>query len=277
MLVELHCHSTCSDGSEAPEQVAARARRRGVQLFALTDHDSVQGCAAAAAALAGSGAHVLRAVELSCTEAGRSVHLLIYDVAGDERWEALTSRLGELQRARRHRVRAMAARLEQRGIRIDVEPLLAAAGTRTVGRPDVARALVEAGAVGSTGEAFRRYLHDGGPADVPLGRLGVGDGLALARAAGARVSLAHPHTIGTLADELFRRHRDEGLEGIEAGYGPYSSAERRNWTRYADERDLVVTAGSDFHGAPLPHIAEPVVELDDRRARRLCEWLQRST
>src|SRR5438067_7955140 len=140
MRIVLHCHSTGSDGSDAPAEVAARAAARGVELFALTDHDT---CTEVAVA----GARVHRAVEMSCDDpaSGRTIHVLAYD-RGGAGWDELESRLGALAEARRNRLRVMAARLAQRGIRVEVEPLIAAAATsgKSVGRPDLARAMVAA-------------------------------------------------------------------------------------------------------------------------------------
>jgi predicted metal-dependent phosphoesterase TrpH len=134
---------------------------------------------------------------------------------------------------------------------------------------------VAAGVCTSPKEAFTRFLRDGGPADVPVDRLEVGEAVALARAAGARLSLAHPHTLGhpSLVRDLFVRHRGEGLEGIEACYGPYAKAERTPWLRLAQELDLVVTAGSDFHGDMVPEVTTPGTELPSEHADRLRQWL----
>src|SRR5262249_22384527 len=116
MRFELHCHSTYSDGTESPERVAARAAEREVAVFALTDHDT---CAGSGVAVA--GARALRAVELSCDDDGRTVHVLAYDRGGP--WSVLEARLDQVRDARRNRVRVMAARLAQRGVAIDIDAL----------------------------------------------------------------------------------------------------------------------------------------------------------
>src|SRR5262249_22222906 len=112
MRCELHCHSTCSDGTESPEQVARRAAERNVEVFALTDHDTCAGVALV------DGARNLRAVELTCDADGRTIHVLVYDRGGT--WSAIEDKLAAIREARRNRLRVMAAKLEQRGIRIDV-------------------------------------------------------------------------------------------------------------------------------------------------------------
>lgn len=271
MRVELHCHSTYSDGSEPAEEVARMALARGVELFCLTDHDTCAGYPATVEVFAGTAVRVLRGVELSCHEDGRTVHLLMYDTGGD--WSVLDEALAGQGVARRRRLRDMAARLEQLGVGVDIDAILEGAGDRTVGRPDLARALHDAGHVKSTGEAFARYLHDGGPADVSVRRLTVDDGLALARAAGARVSLAHPDTIGTLARPLVERCRAHGLGAVEAWYGAYPKKDRRRWRKLADELGVAVTAGSDYHGRTMPRVACPGIDVPDDLGAAIVAWL----
>ena len=273
MRVELHCHSTCSDGSLTPVEVATRAREERVELFCLTDHDSIAGYEATAETL--TGARVLRGVELSCRHAGKTVHLLIYGVREGSGMTALEGRLESVLEDRRARLTAIIARLRRLGVKLDGEKILIATHGHTPGRPDVARALVEAGVVRSQREAFERYLHDGGPADVALERVSLDEGLRLGRNAGAKMSLAHPHTLRSpqLVDEMFVQYRSAGLEGIEAFYGRYGAQERNLWLNVAKRRELVVTGGSDFHGAAVPEIRQPGIELPERHAERLRAWL----
>ena len=275
MLLELHCHSTRSDGSLAPEELAARAAGLGARLFCLTDHDTLDGHAAAAAALAGTSCVALRGLELSCRERDRTVHLLLYGVADGAGLDALERRLTAVMGARRERIAAIVARLARLGVALDAAAILRDAAGHTPGRPDVARALVQARVCTSPREAFDRFLRDGGPADVPVDHLSLADGVELGRACGARLSLAHPHTLRSypLVADLFRRYKGAGLDGVEALYGRYAASERLAWLRLADDLGLVVTGGSDFHGAAAPEVARPVIDLPDDRAARLCEWL----
>jgi len=271
--LDLHCHSTCSDGSLNPTELAKRALARGVELFSLTDHDTTAGSAEVVAAL-GEGVRVLRGVELSCHEHGKTVHLLMFDVAADERWCLVEDKLTEMKAQRRTRIFEMAALLEQRGLPIDADAIIERAGGNSVGRPHIARALVAAGWLTSTSEAFDRYLYDGGPADVPIKRLSVGDGVELGRSAGARMSIAHPHTLGQIvANKLYDSYRDSGLDGIEAYYGMYSSAQRKHWLECARRHDLTVTAGSDFHGDMVRKVKEPVIDVPEYVSDRLIDWL----
>lgn len=264
MVVELHCHSLASDGEDAPSLLAERAAQRQVELFALTDHDSCEGSLQAAPA----GARVVRGVELSCDADGRSVHILAYDTGGA--WQPLDARLADVREARRRRFRVMVARLQQRGVTIDGEAILAEAGARTVGRPDLARAMVKSGAASSFREAFRRHLFDHGPVDVPHRELPLTEALALGRAAGARMSLAHPHLYGDLGERLLREHRDQGLTGVEAFYGAYDHAERNHWIEVARYFGLTCTAGSDYHKPGDPPLG---VELPAPYVKPLLNWL----
>jgi len=261
---DLHCHSTCSDGTDAPAALAARAAARGVQVFALTDHDTTE-----ATGLAVEGARSIRATEVSCTEEDRTVHVLMFERPGGN-FQVLIDRLAAVRTARVNRMRVMAAKLAQRGIRIDVEPLIAAAAKRSVGRPDLARLMVEAKVVTSVKEAFSRHLYDGGPIDVKAHALPMAEAIRVGTEAGAAMSLAHPHLYGDWAPVLLQRHR--AIDAIECCYGSYDQGERRHWLGLADRLKLVATAGSDWHG-PEDAGADLGVDLDDARSDALLTWL----
>ncbi|HET7502835.1 MAG TPA: hypothetical protein VFK02_17555 [Kofleriaceae bacterium] len=265
MRFELHCHSTCSDGSEPPDRVAARAADRAVAVFALTDHDT---CAGSRVTV--PGARVLRAAELSCDDAGRTVHVLAFDRGGA--WDLLEARLAAVREARTNRLRVMAARLARRGITLDLDALLASADHRSIGRPDLARAMVAAGAATSIKDAFARHLYDGGPVDVPHSALPLSDAIDLGRAAGAALSLAHPHLYDERAAHYLRRYKAAGLTGIEAYYGAYDPRERARWIALADQLGVTCTGGSDWHG-PDGSGPQPGVDLPDDRSAALLAWL----
>ena len=267
MRFELHCHSTCSDGTERPEQVAARAAERNIEVFALTDHDTCAGSQRTRI----PNARVLRATEMSCDHEGRTIHVLAYDRGGPG-WADLEARLEGVRAARINRLRVMAARLEHRGIKIDIEPLIAASGERAVGRPDLARAMVAAKAATSMKDAFVRHLYDGGPVDVPNQALPLREALALGRAANAAMSLAHPHLYDELSGYLVRTYREDGLDGIEAFHGGYDPRERARWVELADAKGLVCTGGSDWHGPEETNL-QPGVDLPPARSDALLAWL----
>lgn len=267
MRFELHCHSTCSDGTEPAAAVAARAAARNVEIFALTDHDTCE-----ATGIAVANARSIRAVEMSCDDDGRTIHVLAFArPSGD--FTALEARLAEVRTARTNRLRVMVAKLATRGIRIDIAPLLAlAAAGKSVGRPDLARAMVEIGAASSMRDAFSRHLYDDGPVAVPNRSLPITEALAVGRAANAAMALAHPHLYDHRSVSLVKRYANAGLTGIEAFYGIYDARERARWIALADELSLTCTGGSDWHG-PEDAMVEPGVDLDDRRSDALLRWL----
>ena len=244
-----------------------------MQLFCLTDHDTTAGSASVAAAL--PEACVIEGLELSCKEAGKTIHLLCYGLGSGAGRVALEARLERINVQRRERIEQILDKLDALGVRLDRETIRNGTHGRTPGRPDVAGALVREGVCNSMRQAFDRFLHDGGPADVAVERVSLEEGLALGRAAGAKMSLAHPHTLRNpaLVEDLFVRYRQRGLEAIEAHYGRYGVAEREHWGRIAKRHDLVVTAGSDFHGDANPAIEHPVVDCEGEILHRLCEWL----
>ncbi len=267
MRFELHCHSTCSDGSEAPERVAARAGERAVAVFALTDHDTD----------AGSGVPVangrsIRAVELSCADdQQRTVHVLAYDRGGA--WDALASRLEGIREARTNRLKVMATKLEMRGITLDITKLLEEAKSRSVGRPDLAKLMVAGKHASSIKDAFSRHLYDHGPVDVPHKGLTLADAITLGKAAGAALSLAHPHLYDERSAAMLRAFKDRGLDGIEAFHGAYDARERSRWLAVADSLGLVCTGGSDWHGPEAQGGVSMGVDLPDDRSDALLRWL----
>lgn len=267
--IDLHCHSTHSDGSFGAAQVAERAFAREVTLFCLTDHDSCDGYEATLAAYP----QALQGVELSCSHEERSLHLLIYRQPGSRGWGVLEEALREQQEARRQRVHLIAARLAKVGVHFDAEALVARHGQGTIGRPHIAEELQRVGAVASRSEAFDRYLKDGGPGDVVVARLSLEEGLALGLAAGGRMSLAHPHVHGQRTEGILRGYKSQGLTGLEVYYGQYKSKNRKNWADLAKELGLVATGGSDFHGASLPQVSCLGVDIPEAVATPLLDWL----
>jgi 3',5'-nucleoside bisphosphate phosphatase len=267
MWFELHCHTTRSDGSDAPEQLVARAATSGLAVFAITDHDT---CTVAPLA----GARNVRGAELTVECDGQTIHVLAYERPGAGDWALLDGEFAAMRAARRDRLSAMAERLAALGVVVDIAPLLAEADRRSVGRPDLARLVVAARRASSMKEAFARFLHDGGPVDLPHRAWPIADALALGRAAGAALALAHPHYYEQRGVELLRRFKPHGLGGVEAFYGAYDAARRRRWIDVADELGLVCTGGSDWHGTERPDLATRLgVDIPARRVPPLLDWL----
>ncbi len=268
--IELHCHSNHSDGSLPAAEVATLARARQVTLFCLTDHDTCDGYAATQA----NFPNALRGVELSCSEEGRSVHLLVYQREGDARWATMEEALSAQKQTRRDRVYMIADNLAKLGVHFDAERLLEQV-PGSIGRPHIANELVRLGLVESREHAFSSYLKDGGPGDVQVNRPSLAEGIDLGRQAGGCMSLAHPHMYGKQAEALIRRHKSLGLSGLEVFYGGYKPKARRKWAGLATECGMVATGGSDFHGDQKPGILRPGVDMPEEESKRLAAWLGR--
>ncbi len=243
--VELHCHSTASDGSYSPAQVVALAAARGIAVLALTDHDTVAGIPEAAAAAVSHGIALIPGVELSCSVDAGETHLLGYFVrAGDAAFRATLDRF---RTGRDTRGRQMVQKLNAVGIPVRWERVQTIADGAVVTRPHIARALIEIGAVGSITEAFDRYLARGKPAFVDRDRLSPADAVRLVRAAGGVPVLAHPLSVHDLAATLAEMI-PAGLIGLEAQYLAFAPEQRAALADLATQHGLLTTGGSDFHG-----------------------------
>jgi predicted metal-dependent phosphoesterase TrpH len=245
--VDLHTHSIHSDGVLAPAALVQEANRRGLRVLGLTDHDTLDGLPEAETEAAVLGLEIVPGVELST--AGRDgegeVHLLGYFVARDD--PDLRAGLATYAQARLDRMERILERLAAAGVPIEAAHVRRLAGPGTVGRPHVARALIERGHVADIGEAFDRYLGAGRPGFVPRPKVEPEQGIALIRGAGGVAVLAHPLSIGDV-EGVVARLLPAGLGGIEVYYGEYDEGTRRALRDVADRRGLVPTGGSDFHG-----------------------------
>ncbi len=253
-VIDLHLHSTCSDGSERPEHVVELAARAGCRAIALTDHDGLAGCAAARRRAGELGIVFVDGCEVSCTDAVGTIHLLVYFVDERSGFDAFLSRLRE-DRARRNG--DLLERLGAIGMPIEEAELTAAASGGLVGRPHFAAVLVARGWASSVTDAFDRFLGDGGPAFVPRDPVLPASVIAAATASGGVVAFAHPKSTGLDHRELERyvgTLSDLGLVGLEATYGRYDAATRGSLHRLARQFGLVPTGGSDFHGSSKPDL-----------------------
>lgn len=245
--LDLHLHTTCSDGSQAPEAVVALARRAGLHAIAVTDHDTTAGVAAARGAGAVAGVQVIAGIELSCELDGEEVHLLGYGIDPDHPGlRAVTDRRTVL---RRERAAEIVDRLRALGVGITTDDIRVPAANASVGRPHVAEALVRLGAVRTMQEAFNRFIGDGQPAAVPSRGPDVAAGIAAVAAAGGVSVWAHPSLEDTGS---FARLRAVGLEGIEALRPSLTPVASSALEVAAREAGLLVTGGSDWHGGPPP-------------------------
>ncbi|CAN5404772.1 MAG: PHP domain-containing protein [Acidimicrobiia bacterium] len=255
MAVDLHLHSTSSDGTDAPATVVALAAAEGLTAIALTDHDTLAGTASAAAAAERAGIGFIPGVELSLEWPLGGMHLLVYHLGGTG---PLQDRLLDLQHGRTGRNAVMVERLAALGWPITIGDVIAESGGGVVGRPHIAAVLVRMGAADSIADAFDRWLARGRPAYVERLRLTPAEAIGLARRSGAVPVLAHPHTIGVSADEYrsaFGELADLGLAGIESYYAEYPDELRRHLAGLAAGLGLIATGGSDYHGAYKPGIS----------------------
>ncbi|HEX6323376.1 MAG TPA: PHP domain-containing protein [Vicinamibacterales bacterium] len=246
-MIDLHLHTTASDGLLTPEALAARAAAAGVTVMAVTDHDTVAGLDRAQAAAAARGIRLIPGIEITAVEHGRDVHVLGYFF--DRAHRPLAEFLDGQRADRRRRLQAMAARLAALGMPIDIDDVLARHAGHAVGRPAIAQALVRGGHVATIAEAFDRYLGTDGAAFVPRQGAAVGGVVKVIRDAGGLASLAHP---GLLRDpSLLDRLVDDGAaapDAIEVFHTDHDDAVTARLLALADARGLLVTGGSDFHG-----------------------------
>ena len=248
-LVDLHTHSTYSDGLLSPTALVEEAASRGVGYLGLTDHDTVAGVAEARAAGGRLGVEVIPGVEISTSLAGgEGVHLLGYFLDVTNR--ALVDGLAGYAAARRERMARMIERLKYVGAAIDEARIQEIAGHGTVGRPHLARALIAAGYAASIPDAFDRFIGQGKPAYVPRPRVDPREAIALVRGAGGVAVLAHPFWPGSV-ESVLDSLIPFGLRGMEVDYGEYTPEDREILREIATRRGLIATGGSDFHGLAM--------------------------
>ncbi len=275
-FVDLHVHSTASDGAFAPAAVVAAASDAGVSALALTDHDTLGGLAEATSAGTELGVRIVTGVELSTVEGGAEIHLLGLHL----------SRLGELERhlltfrtARRTRAERIVQRLNEIGVAVSLDSVLEIADGAAIGRPHIARAMIASGWAHDFRDAFDRYLGNGRPAFVAKYALPLADGVQLVHRSGGLAIVAHPGPIGT-------RRRVEawialGVDGIEIRHPGHGAEDTARLQALADHFGLVPSGGSDWHGAmegarviggmrvPQEWLERQEARLRDRMARGL--------
>lgn len=242
---DLHVHSSHSDGSHSVEALLRMAHECGLRAIAVTDHDSIDGIAEAIE-LTSNGRYdveVIPGVEVTSEYCGIEVHVLGYFV--DHTSRDLAEALIEMRKQRMKRMFKMVAKLNQLGIRITVEDVLSQSHGEAIGRPHVARALVQLGYAEDYMDAFRRYLREGAPAYVPRERVSCADAVELIHRASGLAVLAHPCDLGSF--ELVWEVIKCGVDGIEAYHPRISKADSERLVNMAKSAGLVITGGSDFH------------------------------
>ena len=251
VLIDLHVHSNASDGTDAPAEVVRRAAAAGLDVVALTDHDTQAGVAEARAALP-PGLSLLPGMELSCQLDGRSVHLLCYLFDPDD--PALCAETAQVRDDRVYRARAMTQRLRELGADVSWEQVTAIAGDSVVGRPHLARALAASGAIADPADAFTaEWIGDGGRAFVDKYAPGLARAVGMVRAAGGVPVLAHPRSPGyEIPDAVVAELAGAGLAGLEVFHPDHDAATRDQLTGLAGSLGLISTGGSDDHGTFIP-------------------------
>lgn len=246
-MIDLHMHTTASDGTSTPEDLVARVRRAGITTFSVTDHDTMAAVPAAAAAAAHEGLSCVPGIEITTVHDGHDVHVLGYFLDADS--SALGQLLRRVRALRLERAAEIAARLAAVGAPIDIDRLVSTAGapsSRSLARPQIARALIAAGHVATVSEAFDRFLSEGCCAYVPHRGPSPADGIDVIVEAGGIASLAHPGTLNR--DDLVPALADAGLAAIEAYHSAHDATAVAHYLTLAQMHGLAVSGGSDFHG-----------------------------
>ncbi|HET7344191.1 MAG TPA: PHP domain-containing protein [Methylomirabilota bacterium] len=273
--VDLHSHTTASDGTLSPRELVRLAARQRVRVLAVTDHDSVSGLPEAIDEAARHGIEIVPGLEINCDVPGSEIHVLGYFVDWQAEW--FEGFLAGQRAERAARVHRMVARLAELGMPLTAEEVFAICKEGSPGRPHVARAMVDRGYVKSVREAFDRWLHAAGPANVPRHRLEPAEAVAVIRRAHGVPVLAHPGL--AQRDELIPELVQAGLAGVETYYPEHSAGQIEAYRQLCRRYDLVATGGSDYHGpstgraATLGSPAVPVEVWDalTARARRLAQ------
>jgi predicted metal-dependent phosphoesterase TrpH len=255
-LIDLHTHTTASDGRAAPADVVARAAAAGVTVLAITDHDTVGGCDSAARACTAAGLAFVPGIEMTAVCNGADLHVLGYFL--DRTSPALHVFLADQRRRRIDRLRMMIERLAACGLALDPATILQPAlddPTKAAGRPWIARALVAAGYVESTSEAFDRWLTPGKPGFVARSGASPAEVVERIHQANGIASLAHPGLVGH--DEWIPEFVHDGLDAIEAYHSEHDAAATARYLALAAALGLAVSGGSDYHGDPSHGPAHP--------------------
>ena len=253
--IDLHLHTTYSDGSLPPAEVLLLARKAGVSALAITDHDIVDGIPEAIEAGRRLGIEIIPGIEVSSRHGETELHILGYFL--DWQDPLLLPRLARLRTGRHERNSRIVEKLNNLGLTLTYEEVKARAGSDSVGRPHIARVLMEKGYVQSAKEAFDRFLGEDKPAYVPRDLPEPAEAIAWIRAARGLPVLAHPTWVRESAEglsKLCERLKGAGLMGIEAHYSTHKPQQTADYLDMARRLDLLVTGGSDFHGLTKPDI-----------------------
>ncbi len=257
-MIDLHSHTLHSDGDRSPAQLFAEAKAAGLTVLSVTDHDTVLGIEECRNASRAVGLRFVPGIELSCELHGREVHILGHFI--EPEGTRLSRLADEMLAERRERMERMVTLAQKAGFtQVTMECVERVSGGDNLGRPHLARALVECGHAQSVKDAFEKYLHTGGPLWVDRRRLSVAEAVKRVHEAHGTATIAHPGANGVSRNEL-KAIADLGLDAIEAWHPEHPPNQVDAFVRAADELGLAVTAGSDYHG--------PTVQPDRKLADR---------
>ena len=243
-FADLHLHTQFSDGTFTPEELAGHGSRLGFAALALTDHDTVEGCARMAAACTAAGIEFIPGAELTAEYNDTELHILGYFL--DTHNPKLLAEIAKFQAVRQNRIREMVARINEMGVPLEADTVFALANCKSPGRPHVARAMVKAGLVSHLDEAFERFLKKNRPAWVPKKKVSALEAIELVHQAGGLAVMAHPGLNRT--DEIIPALVNVGLDGIECFHTKHSPSTSEHYLQLAAQYHLLVTGGSDCHG-----------------------------
>ena len=268
-MIDLHSHTTASDGQYPPHEQVALAAKAGVTVLAVTDHDTVAGLPACATAAAAKNMRLVPGIEISCIHHRREVHILGHFI--DPENAGLTAYALQLVEERTKRMEVMVQKLVAQGVPVTMAQVRALAGDATLTRPHLARVLVELRVCSSTKEAFDRFLGDGRSAWVQRFELPVEAAIGLIHGAGGTATIAHPGSsrVNRLEVETMAK---AGLDGLEAIHRDHPPSQRELFHKWAKELNLCCTAGSDFHGekvAPDRHFGSVGMDPAEFKALEL--------
>ncbi|MCA1959929.1 MAG: PHP domain-containing protein [Desulfomonile sp.] len=260
-MIDLHVHTTASDGTLSPTALVGLAAQKGVTALAITDHDTLEGVEEGIAAGAVKGVEVIAGVEMSARWKRGIFHILGYFIRTD--CPALVAALERLKRAREERTHKILANLRDLEVHVSPEEVNAQASGGVTGRPHIARVLALKRYVSTMQEAFDRYLRSGRPAYVEKKKLEPVEILNLISEAGGLPVIAHPHTLVedglTALEVIIQDLLPHGLQGLEVYYPKHTPEQTERFLEYARRYDLVVTGGTDFHGANKPEVELGVI------------------
>lgn len=245
-MIDLHLHTTASDGRSTPEELVAAAHAAGCRTISVTDHDTTAAVAAVRRAAHGAGLGFVPGIEMTAVDRGRDIHILGYYIDADD--PSLNAFLAQQRALRRERVSAIAARLEAVGAPIALDDIVTAGleSGRAIGRPAVAAALIAAGHARDVQDAFDRFLAEGRPGHVPREGAPPAEIVDRIRRAGGLASLAHPAK--NRRDDLIAPLVEAGMAAIEVFHTDHSASETARYAEMAARFGVLVTGGSDFHG-----------------------------